>query len=278
MKRNYILTFIAVLLTLKGQSQYYYKDYMSNIESNTQFNSYKANKIRQIQVKSYLSDQELDETFEMTQKINGNYTATNSTSKTNNNNVNLATNKYNDKGLVTYNFDSTTDNSNTTTYTYNANNLISEIYTVSLGSYNYSATEKHVWLYNINSKPEKMFLIKNGNDTTIVHFILDAKGLVTDEVHKRKGVTVQYYYYYYNTDGLLSDIVRYNEKSQKLLPDYTFDYDAGKRVSKMIQLEAAKGESHIWQYTYDARGLKIEEAVYFKGSGRPMGKFVYIYK
>ncbi len=278
MNRNYILTFVVLILSIKGQAQYYYKDYLSNIESNAQFSNYKTNNIKQVQVKSFLSDGEIDETFQMAQKINNSYTATNSTAKTNNNDINISTNKYNDKGYVVYNFDSTIDNSNTTTYTYNTNNMLSEVFTFSLGSYNYTSTEKHVWLYNKANKPEKMYLIKNNTDTTVVHFIVDTKGLVTDEVHKRNGITIQYYYYYYNAENLLSDIVRYNEKSKQLLPDYTFDYDSKKRVSKMIQLEAAKGESHIWQYIYDDRGLKIEEAVYFKEARMPMGKFIYIYK
>ena len=71
----------------------------------------------------------------------------------------------------------------------------------------------------------------------------------------RAGQTLPSIYYYYDNDGRLTDIVRYNQKAGRLLPDYVFEYNSG-RLSSMLFVPAGSTDYQKWIYSYDANGLK----------------------
>ena len=122
-----------------------------------------------------------------------------------------------------------------------------------------------------------MLRIVNDIDTTYVSFTIDAKGNVTEEYSTRKGVKSEPVYYYYDANNRLTDIVRYNTKARKLLPEYMFEYSADNKVIQKITVPANSSNYIIWRYQYDAGGLKTKEAVYDKYKALT-GKIEYIYQ
>jgi hypothetical protein len=154
--------------------------------------------------------------------------------------------------------------------------LASVVSTTSDTSRSLNDTEEHLWEYN-NGKPFRMLRIKNKIDTSIVTFKLDEKGNVSEERSIRKGITSDPVYYYYDSNNRLTDIVRFNNKAKRLLPEYMFEYSPANQVIQKITVPGNGSNYLIWRYQYDNRGLRIKEAIYDKYK-QLSGKIEYQYQ
>ncbi len=147
-----------------------------------------------------------------------------------------------------------------TSYSYGANGLLQELTIASTDTFMQAkSVERHLWYYNEAGNPSRMLKIKDGVDSTVVTFVYDEKGNVAEEKWMRKGRNTETYYYYYNTDKRLTDIVRFNYKAQRMLPDFIYEYDDKGRVTKLTQIPSGSSSYLIWTYTYNDRGLKETE-------------------
>ena len=110
-----------------------------------------------------------------------------------------------------------------------------------------------------------------------VELVKDEQGLIVEEHWKKKNRTIETYYYYYDANKQLTDIVRYNAKLKKLLPDFQYEYDANGRVSQMIQVSMGSSSYFTWKYTYNEKGLKQKEVGYDKEK-KMIGRIEYMYE
>ena len=75
-----------------------------------------------------------------------------------------------------------------------------------------------------------------------------------------------------------SDIVRFNTKARRLLPDYMFEYTEQNQVSQKITTLSMMDLGYlIWRYVYDDKGLKTKEASFNKDKVMT-GKIEYSYQ
>ena len=122
-----------------------------------------------------------------------------------------------------------------------------------------------------------MLRIMNTHDTTEIRFSLDEEGNVIDERSYKKGVEGETTYFYYDEKNRLTDIVRYNKKLSKLIPDYLFEYDLNNRVIQKITTFSNLSQGYlIWRYAFNEKGLKTKEAL-FNRDKVMTGKIEYIY-
>ena len=140
---------------------------------------------------------------------------------------------------------------------------------------NSHSTEIHQWIYKDNV-PQKMLQIKDRTDTTFVTFTYDG-GNVAQETWRRKGHVAETYYYYYNTKNQLTDIVRFNIRVRKMLPDFLYEYDEQGRVSQMMQVPNGSTDYMVWKYNYNSNGLKEQELLYNKQQ-QLVGRVLYKYE
>ena len=131
-------------------------------------------------------------------------------------------------------------------YTYNDSNQLVSITSNSSDTTNFSnQLEEHLWEYK-NGSVNRMLRIKNKKDTTYVNFKLDEKGNVVEEQSIRKGVPVDAVYYYYDDNNRLTDIVRFNNKVKRLLPEYMFEYSSKNQVIQKITVPGNSSQYLIW--------------------------------
>jgi hypothetical protein len=123
---------------------------------------------------------------------------------------------------------------------------------------NYLSVETREWHYHAGGHFTDVLKIKNSTDSSMGSFVYDEEGNLVEEHWKKKNREVETYYYYYNKAHQLTDIVRYNTRLKKLIPDYQYEYDEKGRPVQMIQL-AANGKYFVWKYGYNEKGLKISE-------------------
>ena len=182
----------------------------------------------------------------------------------------------NEKGNVIRTLDSSITYVSTTVYQYDdLGNLLS------LSSLSYDSSKKnpikeeHIWQYE-SGKIKRMLRIKNGSDTSFVEFKFDDNGNIIEEAEVKKGTRGEPVYYYYDRQNRLTDVVRYNVKARKLLPEYMFEYSPANQVIQKITVPSNSDKYLIWRYQFNAQGLKIKEAIYDKDRDL-MGKVEYEY-
>jgi len=155
-----------------------------------------------------------------------------------------------------------------THYLYDASQNLTELENYVSDSLNqFFQKEIHRWSYEKPGIPKGMWRIvikeDGSQDTTEHRFAIDSSGYVSNERTYRKGRETDMIYYYYEERGLLTDIVRYNEKWKRLLPDQLFEYNESGAMMQRMQLTGSRDISYlIWRYGYSTDGLLTEEALF----------------
>lgn len=279
-----ISTLILAMLCLGASTvsaQYYYKDIIGTKESNAKQELYKENKVRKVIVRSYAADGNEDTDFVCNQSLNADYSQLKTLTDAPSIGHSQLTSYFDGTSRLVRSVDSNAIAVDTVEYVYNASGNLQSVSSAA-GANNpdsgwTSSREQHIWQYNAAGQPTGMLKIKEGRDTTVVSLQLDAQGNVTDEVSQRRGSPEEHYYYYYDDSHRLTDIVRYNKKLQRMLPDYMFEYDESGRLAQMTVVQAINSNYTIWRYLYGSNGLRTKEICYDK-TKQPVGSIGYSYQ
>jgi hypothetical protein len=271
---------ILAVLTIAASAQFYYNDILGTQKTNEQWKLYKLNAITGVSSKSFESDGQPSEGFLLEQKINLSQKIIETVSSASSSSRSVLTSYFNDKDKLIKTVNENDISQNTSLYTYSEDGkLISVEMNSVVSDKSFSQQETHLWFYNSKGLPEKMLKIKNEKDTVSVRINYDEKGNAGEEVSFARGKQIERFYFYYNEKKQLSDIVRYNTRYQKMLPDYSFDYDENNRLTEMTvyRVQSSGSDYLTWMYLYDEKGLKIKEACVDRDK-RLVGKIDYEYK
>ena len=278
------MLFIAFFgLKLSVSAQYYYQDIVNTARTEANMALLKENKITIQLVQSFDANQENDNDFRCQRELLANYRQIRSSTVSRATGYSVMTSYFSTKGKLTKTIDSTRSVITTVIYMRNTNDTSAKIREVYLTSYEpkskYKFTETRRYLYDSLGRLSKMihFHGDKAEDSTTVQFTLDSLGLVVEEMESGKGANSRRIYYKYNDQGLLTDIVRYSPTRKKMLPDYIFDYDAKNRIGAMTTVNGETATYTIWRYTYDERGLPVQEECYGKKK-ELMGTVRYKYR
>jgi YD repeat-containing protein len=256
------------VITQACEAQYYYKDLVVNRENSARWQTYHDNHVKAVTLKSLESDGKPTEGFTGDQAVSADYLHITTHTKTSGTVDSWIIADYSPKGRLIKNTDTSDTYQNSSEYRYDEKGRIAAIIDTSLETDNhFLEVEQHLWSYD-PAQPElplSMLKIKNGNDTTVVHFIPDGKGNIAEEHAIRKGSALPTIFYYYDADNHLTDIVRYNERAKRLLPIELLEYGEGGRVSSaLIVPEEGNSFYQKWYYEYDEKGLKVKDFCYNK--------------
>ena len=273
------LPFLFLLLFFfDANSQYYYKDLVAAADITRLMKTYNANNVKKVTARGITPEGGIASTFTEIGEINANGTLLKITT-TNNNMISTLKFSFNEHGLLISSVDSTVNVRSTSTYAYDVNGKITSIInsaTDADSSGDFSQTEVHQYIYK-DGKLEKMWRIINKTDSLEVRFLTDENGNVIEERNFRRGVLADPIYYYYDDRNRLTDIVRFNYKANRLLPDYLFEYDENDRVIQKITTTSGKNLGYLtWRYLFDERGLKTKEALFNKDK-QLQGRIDYSY-
>jgi hypothetical protein len=122
-----------------------------------------------------------------------------------------------------------------TEYSYNENGLLNKVMSTTIDSVQKTPiSETHLWQYQANGIPNRMIKLADGMDTVLVEFVADSTGLIIEEYWFKKGKKIESYYYYYSNNQL-TDVVRFNLKANRLIPDYVYEYNQQNQLINMIK-------------------------------------------
>jgi hypothetical protein len=258
-------------------AQYYYQDIIGTRDLNQTIQLYLANKVSVVEGLGYNEDGTQNGDFSETHNF---YPDRNLWKIATRNKTDISNEYYrfNAKGLLTTVSDTSSSIISTTSYEYDErNNPVTIKNMVNDANDSVYENEVHQWLYNSDGKPVRMLRIVNKTDTTDVRFTVDDKGNVIDELPFINKISREKTYYYYDDSHRLTDIVRFNIKADRLLPDYMFEYSNTDQVIQKITTISAGGTGVLtWRYAYDDKGLKTTEAN-FDREKQLIGKIKYSY-
>jgi hypothetical protein len=263
------------LFAASSQAQYYYKDIIGTKETADLIKNYRNNKVTRVLLTSYDAENTKSDDFYVEQLYSNQVLKTVTRSGVTDESILISYSDVN--GNVLRTVDSSETMTSTSTYNYTSDGqLLSVVSNSTDSSHKTSQTEEHLWEYN-NGKISRMLRIKDKKDTAYITFKFDDKGNIIEEQSTRKGISSEPVYYYYDNNNRLTDIVRYNNKARRLLPEYLFEYSPANQIIQKITVPANGSDYLIWRYQYDNRGLKIKEAVYNKQK-QLTGKIEYQYQ
>ncbi len=280
---KYLLVTVSLFIVVSVNSQYYFTDIISHQQSEEQYKLLITSRVKEMRAKSYDGSENLSTTFSIQQNIKDGGKKIITKTIVSNSGTNILNNDYNDSGKlitsISSNIRSHTTVSTSTRYTYTLTGTIASIlsYSSDTAAASSSLTEIHFWDYNVLGMPKSMLRVKNTKDSLRIYFTYDEKGNVGEEKWVSDGHTIENYYYYYNKDNKLTDVVRYDYYSKKLLPEFIYEYDLDGRVSKMTQTVKGGTNFYIWKYDYNEKGLKASERCYNR-KHLLEGKIVYEYE
>ena len=281
MKQRTIMQKSLVLLTLLfisyySNAQFYYNDVFNLKVSNKIYSNLIKNNIREISAVSTERDGTPTKGFAYLKSIkdNGNTATTHTELETGGvtDDVDTYVN-----GLLTRSEDSADNVLTTVEYTYDADGKLLTVQTQTDDTaMSTHSTELHKWFYTGN-EPDSMIRIKDKRDSTVIRIKKDANNNVAEELWIKKRRVIEHYFYYYNSNNQLTDIVRFNNKAQQMLPDFLFEYDANAMLSQLTQIPQGSSDYVIWQYIYDERGLKTKDVLFDKRQ-QLLGTVTYTYR
>jgi hypothetical protein len=273
---KFLFLLFSILIGAVAQGQYYYKDIVGTAETRDMMKAYLASKVKRVQIKSYDAENTRTDDIFVEQYFSADELRLNTITRTDSSDESILTSYINAEGQVLKTVDSSESIIATTLYNYDKEGkLLSIISLTGINKNSVAEKEVHNWIYK-DGKISRMLRIKNDNDTSVVDFKTDEKGNIAEEQLTRKGVKQEPVYYYYNNENRISDIVRYNQKAQRLLPEYMFEYAPSGQVIQRITVPANGSKYLIWRSQYDSRGLKIKEAIYDRYK-QLNGKIEYLY-
>ena len=272
-----LLTFACFFLVSNCYCQYYFNDIVSTRVSNDQYRLLRTNKIKKIKATSFEADNSITDGFLLEEDISmdGKRIILNTVLT---GGKQAVTNRVYELGKLKRTQTNSNKIDTRADYTYNEKGLLQKLLITTTDTAQKSiSTEAHEWLYNETGQPLSMLRIKNKTDTTFIELIKDEQGQIAEEHWKKKNRNLETYYYYYDTKNQLTDIVRFNARLKKLLPDYLYEYDANGRVSQMTQVSIGSSSYIVWKYTYNEKGLKQKEAGFDK-ERKLIGRMEYTYE
>lgn len=267
----------TLFVSLSARAQYYYNDIVGTRETNRQMKAYIDNKVRTVSATGYDQHNVKATDFAEVQEVKENGTALRISSYTNGNRS-VFYNRFDNQGRLSSIIDSSSAIQSVTSYTYNAAGQVIQVQNIVKDSANdFDQTEVHKWYYTSTGRVERMWRIINNNDSLEIRFTPDEDDNAGDEKTYRRGVEAGTVYYYYDDKKRLTDIVRYNTKAKRLIPDIMFEYDESNRVIQKITTTSSLDLGYlIWRYVYDTKDLKTKEAL-FNDDKQLTGKIEYSY-
>jgi YD repeat-containing protein len=278
-----LILLLSLLTSVCLPAQYYYNDIAGTLETNRLMQTYLANKVRMVTATGIDANGVKATDFAEVHEVKDNGKTLRLSTRSGNN-YTAYYNRFDEQNRLISITDTSAAVQNSTTYQYDAAGRIIQMQNTVRDSANeFNQTELHQWTYTAAGKPERMWRTINGSDSLEIRFEPDENGNPGEEVTYRRGYETDRLYYYFDEKNRITDIVRYNKKIKKLVPDIIFTYDDNDRIIQKIT--SSPGDNFgrvtwvgymIWRYIYNDKGLKTKEALFDKEQ-QLTGKIEYSY-
>lgn len=272
--RQLSIIFLLLAPGIAARAQYYYQDIYNTAQTAATMAQFKANKVSFQHVKTLDANQETDNDFVCIRGANPTFRQLKAVTQSRVSGRSVLTSTFSASGRLTRTVDSAVNSINIMQYQYTAAGALAEIQANSKGREDkFRTAENRRYEYDSTGRLQRMVVKKEGLDSSIVLFTTDTSGRVTEEAAPGR----QRVYYNYDAKGRLTDVLRYHPSRKRMLPDYSFEYDAQGRLAQMTVVNVETGDYLVWKYSYNEKGLPQREDCYGKGK-ELLGMVRYTYE
>lgn len=275
---------LSVLLSFAAEGQYYYQDILKTETLNLQLKQQAEEGVQSIQVHSFDDKNQPISDFVYEEEWSDKDHKIVRRSRTSAAEQNLFTSYYDAEKRITHTIDSSQSN---IAHTYMYYSDEGRMDSVKIKAYTIVGNERSVLLrpmadttvelrsytYDAQGNLEKMTRKKGGNVYSTVIFQTDSLGHVVKEKEDRKEAPT--YYYRYELGNLVG-IFHYNPGSDRVRPDYLFEYDASGVKTKETVIMANTKAYIEWRFSYGENGL-IEKQTGYDKEGQRVAVLVFRY-
>ena len=266
-----------LIFSISAQCQYYYKDVVEGRFMNERIRSYVLQNVQSVTANGYDARGAKSADFNEYQDLFPTQRLLRITTR-NGQQVNRQYFRFDEQQRLVSITDTIDDVRTIITYTYdNRGNISTFRSSVNDPEAQYSGNEERQWVYDGNGRPQRMWRIVNGTDSSEYRFTHDDKGNVVMEQMFKRDYGFDSVMYYYDEKNRLTDVVRYDKRVKQLLPDFMFEYDDQDRIIQKITIVSTTNRDYlIWRYLFNEKGLKTKEALFNKNK-ELTGRIEYTY-
>lgn len=273
MKEFFIISVIFLSIVNEATAQFYYSDILLTQQGNSNYLNLKNNKVKNITITNDSNEDGI--TIKQSFKDSWNLLITDAQLSIG---ITNTSTQYYVNNLISKKEEDIKNVNSTINYYYNDKGKLIQINSKSIDtSVNKSFEENHVFSYDDKGVLTRMLKIKNNNDSTFIDFLKDEKNNIIEERWTHKNKLIETYYYYYNNENLLTDIVKFNLKVNRMLPEFLFEYNFQNKLVQLTQIPFGSSNYFIWKYTYNDKQLK-EKEIGFNKKGEKVGEMTYNYE
>ncbi len=216
--------------------------------------------------------------FYCEKRIDKNQRKSETITRSNVTNQSLLTSIFDNDTRILQTTDSTSASLNRTTYNYDGMHRLIQITSFTRSDDDATGiTEVHKITYNDSGMLAGINRFKNNQLFSTIIFKSDNNGNVIEEAETLNGSNTKKYFYYYDDKKNLTDVVSYNERAKRLLPEYMYEYTQLGQIKQMITTEEGGENYYTWKYTYNDLRLRETEKCINK-ERKLMGSVEYKYK
>lgn len=276
--KYFILFCLLSGLSFSLQAQYYYNDILTIKKSNDEYQKLKKAQYRTVTLESFEFDDSPSQGFFCERKLNNDFSESVMISRSDVTGESELRSYYKD-GRVYKTVNTNGDVINTAGFEYNTVGQLQKVTSSTVGVADSSRFEEvREYEYDADGVLTALRRFKNGVQVSMIKFEKDENGNIVEEVPAQVGVDRKYYYYY-DDKNRLTDVVRFNDRAQRLLPDYMFLYNETRRdePSQMISVDESAETYVVWRYAYTPDGLPEIQKCYSKEK-QLLGTIQYEYR
>lgn len=273
MKKIIILTVVILYFSNIVYCQYYYSDILLTQQGNINYLNLKNNKVKKI----VINNNSNEDGILIKQSFTNSWNTLLTEAQLSIGITNTST-QYYENNLITKKEEDIKNVNSTINYYYNNQGKLIQINSKSIDTaVNKSFEENHLFIYDDKDVLSSMLKIKNNNDTTYIDFLKDEKNNIIEERWTYKNKLIETYYYFYNNQNLITDIVKFNLKVNRMLPEFLFEYNFQNKLVQLTQIPFGSSNYFVWKYYYNDKQLKEKEVVFNK-QGEKIGEMTYNYE
>ncbi len=262
--KKFLVSCGLIIFFFNSNAQEFYKDIFLTRHHNEKHDALKKAGVRKVTLSSLEADGIASEGFSGEQQLSPSFDKMITRMTLPASASSYIENTYDSRGRLVKTYDSTEISTSITEYSYDDKGNLSRLSNSSYATGLPPEEEVHEWKTDASGHYIHMTKKRNGSEITEYELISDEKGNVIEERPSRNGKALPVVFYYYDDQNRLTDVVRYNARAKRLLPDFVMEYNPEGQLSTLMIVPEGSDDYQRWVYQYDSNGLRTKESCYNK--------------
>lgn len=261
--RSFIFFLLIVVLATPSTAQYYYNDIVNNKVQNKEYATLKTAGFKRVVLESFEGDDSPSEGFFGEKTFDDDFLVSMLITRSEQTGESQLQTFYSDDRVIKT-VNRALDATNISEFKYDSAGNLIEINISTLNDIDSTGfSEERIFKYSERGILVSMTRKKGAEQIALIDFESDSLGNIIGE-NPVTGNADGKYYYYYDNQNRLTDVVHFNNRARRLLPDFIFTYNNLGQVIQTMVVNENGSDYNNWRYSYTGEGLPEIQKIYSK--------------